>query len=295
MSVAARNWADRCTTGSKTAKAVLVVLANAAKDKLIVGGRGTAHQCWLSQATIAQRAECSVPSVQRALRTLNLKGFVLSRFGSDRRGYRTFSEFYLNVNVEPIDCFAERCSIAWRAMASKHQSDGKAGKRLDINGSTPIHHRDVASTLNRELNRERAPSKGRSRSTELPKDWMLSEDERRDVRAEFDATDEEIERLARRFQNHYWNIAKPKDRRRENWFAQFRQWCLEDLPMRKGSGQADIEEGFTDDAWCTHVKFWVEHNIWNDGIGPAPDKAGCRVPKRILDQFGLGRARPAAA
>jgi len=60
-----------------------------------VGQRGSraAHQCWLSQKTIAERVEYSVPSVQRALRTLNVKGLALtsiqlvaSCIGRPRRG-----------------------------------------------------------------------------------------------------------------------------------------------------------------------------------------------------------------
>src|SRR5262249_40735209 len=125
MSVAAREWADKSGTGSRFAKAGVMVLSNAAKEKQIEGGTGTAHQCWLSQETIAERAEWSVPSVQRALRILNLKGLVLSKFGYDRRGYRTCSQFYLNINGEPPERFAERCGISWRATPPKHHSDGK--------------------------------------------------------------------------------------------------------------------------------------------------------------------------
>ena len=294
MSVTARNYANQCRTGSKTAKAVMLVLADAAKEKEIVGGTGTAHQCGLSQETIAERVECSIPSVQRALRVLNVDGRILSKFAADGRGYRRLSTFYLNVNGEPSDSFASRCGITWRATPPKHQNDGKASGRLNIIREAPTHHSDVASVSNREKNRERARANNRLQSTELAEDWALPQDWRDRLREEFEATNEQLEKLAKRFHNHYRNIAKPKDRRRENWFAQLRQWCLDDLPARKGGGLAHPPEEFPDEVWCAHVKFWVEHQFWNDGIGPAPDKPGCRAPQRILEQFGLQRSQQAA-
>ena len=76
MSVAARNWADNCATGSRLAKSVLLVLANAATEKLVMGGHGAAHQC-TSAGHHRQADRIQRPTVQRALRTLNLVGRVL--------------------------------------------------------------------------------------------------------------------------------------------------------------------------------------------------------------------------
>jgi hypothetical protein len=266
-----------------------MVLANAAKEKSVKGGRGTAHQCWLSQKTIAERVEYSVPSVQRALRTLNVKGLALSKFGADHRGYRIFSEFYLNINGEPIESFAERCGITWRAKPLKHQNEGKDRGRLNINETPPTHQPDAASTFNRENNRERARAK--RRLVELPADWRLPDDWRRTLLTEFDATDQQLEKLAKRFHNHYRNLAKLRDRRTENWFAKLRQWCLRDLSLRSpDSSSSELSE----DAWAAQVKFWLESRFWHPGIGAAPNEIGCRVPHSVLAKFGLGPAHEAA-
>jgi hypothetical protein len=293
MSVVARNWANNCRRVGRKGKSVLLVLADAAKEKPIEGGTGSAHQCTLSQDTIAERGEWSIASVQRALRLLNLKGLVLSKFGSDGRGYRTFSHFYLNINGEPPEGFAERCGIKWRATPPKHHSNGKEGAAYPSTGTCLSIRPDVASTLNREKNRERARAKRRVRSTELPANWTLPDDLGCSLRMEFEVTDEQLATLAKRFLNHYRNIAKPKDRRHHDWPARLRQWCLTDLPPRRQGGERDRVE-LSNEHWAAHVRGWIDLGHWHFGLGPAPDQAGCRAPSEVLAAFGIARGRSAA-
>jgi hypothetical protein len=296
--VIARNWVKDCRVGSRAAKGVLMVLADAAKEKVIDGGTGTAHQCFMEQATVAERAEYSVPSVQRALDLLSDKGLVLRKFRHDKRtGYRISSEFFLNTNNEPIHAFAARCCVEWKpspAKTPKHHFDGKASRGLNIIREAPTPQNDVASTSNRDSNRESARAKRSSRTTELAPGLTLPDEWRQMARTEFDATDEQIERLWKRFHNHYRHIAKPKARRCRNWLAKFRDWCLEDLPNKKGGGQACPSNGLSDDAWSAQVKFWVETRFWNPAIGAAPNEAGCRVPRPVLEKFGLAAKQQAA-
>ena len=299
MSIIARKWAQGCRVGSRVGKAVLMALADAAKEKSIAQGTGTAHQCFLAQATLAERVEYSVPSVQRALDVLNDNGLVFRKFCySKRTGYRTSSEFFLNTNNEPLHAFAARCRIEWKPSppkAPKHHFDGNASQGLNIIGSATKHHGDVASkSSNRDLNRERARAKSSSRTTELPQDWTLPDEWRQLARKEFEATDEQIERLGKRFHHYYRHVAMPKARRCHNWPAKFRQWCLQDLPEKKLAGQTYPPDGLSDDAWSAQVKFWVETRFWNPAIGPAPNEAGCRAPHPVLEKFGLAPAQQAA-
>src|SRR5262249_54583995 len=114
---------------------------------------------------------------------------------------------------------------------------------------------------------------------------------RRRLLSEFEATDQQLEKVAKRFHNHYRNLAKPRDRRSDNWFAKLRQWCLTDLLPRSPDSSSS---GLSEDAWAAQVKFWLESNFWHPGNGPAPNEIGCRVPHSVLEKFGLGPAHEAA-
>lgn len=292
MSVIARNWVKtHCQGSGRAAKAVLMVLADAAKEKPIERGTGTAHQCCLKQSTVADDAEYSVPTVQRALDVLNDTGRVLRKFRHDKdTGYRSACDFFLNTNNEPIHAFAGRCGIDWkpsRAKTPKHHFDVKATRGLNIIHEAPTPQNDVASTSNRDLTGRERARRGVSRATELPQEGTLPDECRQMARAEFEATNAQIEALWKRFHNHYRNLAKPRDRRHHNWLAKFRQWCLDDLPARKPSAG---DQELSDDHWSAHVKGWIELGRWHPTLGEAPDRPGCRAPQAILEKFGLARA-----
>jgi hypothetical protein len=302
MSVPARNWANERQTGSRTAKAILLVLADAAKLKAIEGGRGQAHQCILARETIAARVECSVASVQRALVVLNNTGLVVRKSRHDKRGYNSSREFFLNVDNEPIETFAKRCGaewefIEWKLSPPEAHFELQATPRLKLILTPPEAHSEPASTLNRDLNREgvragaHARAKERSKATELPENWTPSEDLVLTLLREVEAKREDIEQIAKRFCNHYRHLAKHRNRKCANWPARFWEWCVKDLPAKK---QVVAERKLADEAWVSHVRGWVEVRIWHPGIGPTPGQPGCRAPTHILAQFGLAPVDQAA-
>lgn len=86
MSVQAITWALGVRVKSATHKAVLLVVANYADED----GR-----CWPSHATIAKQSECSVSTVQRALRDLEKAG--LLRRDERRRRDGTFTSDILQL------------------------------------------------------------------------------------------------------------------------------------------------------------------------------------------------------
>jgi hypothetical protein len=287
MSVAARNWANVARTGSRAAKSVLLVLADAAAEKPVVGGRGVAHQCTLSQDTIARRSEASSRTVQRAMRTLDLAGHVLSKFKTDARGYRSCATFFLNVDAEAVERFVERCGITWRRQPPIRQNDGQDGACLAARMDEPTRQIGGAS-LNREMNRERVRANGRARPMELPGDWGLTDDQRRDRLSRYEVTDADFDRLVRRFVHHYRHVAGPRQRRHHNWLARFDAWCMRDLRQRVVRGELSVE------LWMMHLRGWRDLRVWPPNLGPAPDQRGCRAPPAAFDQVGLQRTRSAA-
>ena len=101
MSWEAAEWAQNQKTGSPYYKAVLLVVANAARDKAIKDGSGRAYQCHLSHATISERAECSPDVSQDALDELERKGLLVRKLRYEN-GRRTANAIFLNLGGEHL-------------------------------------------------------------------------------------------------------------------------------------------------------------------------------------------------
>jgi len=87
MSVKALSWALDAIIGDKTAKLVLVSLADFCDEN---------GECWPSQKRLAQRAECSVRSVQRALQKLVDDEFISIGRRHRDSGYRDVNLYVVN-------------------------------------------------------------------------------------------------------------------------------------------------------------------------------------------------------
>jgi hypothetical protein len=131
MSWEAAEWAQGQTTGSPYYKGVLLVIATAARDKPIKEGIGRAHQCHLSHATIAKRAECSTDVSQDALDELERRGLLIRKRRYEG-GRRTSNALFLNLGGEPLEDFATRVGMnyGWKPKPTKEER--KSGKQPQV-------------------------------------------------------------------------------------------------------------------------------------------------------------------
>jgi hypothetical protein len=166
MSPRAKDWADRWVragirrlddagerTGRRAPPSVAAVLRELAKlsaerpattagdeKRPNLDRQRIVEHCWFRYDTLAGRAGCSEATVPRALDRLNDAGLVLRKARYDRRGWVTCTDFFLNVNDEPIEQFAARLGLMWcRAEKStkadsqpEPQNEVQEGRRLTL-------------------------------------------------------------------------------------------------------------------------------------------------------------------
>jgi hypothetical protein len=87
MSIAAVSWALRQKVGDATAKLVLIALADFADEN---------DQCWPSQKLLAERAECSIDTVQRKIKIIENLVSVIPSISSN--GGRASNVYQLHVS-----------------------------------------------------------------------------------------------------------------------------------------------------------------------------------------------------
>ncbi len=115
MSFQATNWASRQSTGSVSAKAVLLALANYA------GERG---ECYPSQERLAAQTEQSVDTVQRRLRDLARAGLIF-RPNQSRKGTGHYG-----VGITIVLCSADAVDYA-RSLGYEKEPESPADDTLD--------------------------------------------------------------------------------------------------------------------------------------------------------------------
>jgi uncharacterized protein YdaU (DUF1376 family) len=59
-----------------------------------------------------------------------------------------------------------------------------------------------------------------------------------------------------------------------------------------GGGSADRVAGWDADVWGKAVEAYRHAGSWSEGMGPPPDKAGCRAPASVLREHGYLGAPP---
>lgn len=127
MSFRASEWAVRRRAGSAINKAVLLVLAEAADADGV---------CWLSQSTVAERAECSPRAVYSALAKLTQAGLIERRRRADSRGHRTSDLITLTIG-----------QVAQDASRSEPQTAQDAGRDEGPTRTSCTAYSHVAPTL----------------------------------------------------------------------------------------------------------------------------------------------------
>jgi hypothetical protein len=128
MSWAAIKWARKQRTGSASAKAVLICLAHHADEK---------GYCWPAQETMAAEIECSVDSVQRALKKLESR-FIrrIKRKSSDGRRISDAYQLHLDRGPYIEPCGPAPCGLekdgelAAENPSAEPQIDGSPGSTV---------------------------------------------------------------------------------------------------------------------------------------------------------------------
>ena len=122
MSVQAITWALKQKTGSPSAKAILLALANYA---------GADGDCYPSQERLADDTEQSVDSVQRRLRELEALGFIFRQHRQGRRGYRRSDEFVILMDDATR---ARAASLGWAPdVGQEARSTGIEPRHVEAN------------------------------------------------------------------------------------------------------------------------------------------------------------------
>lgn len=131
----------------------------------------------------------------------------------------------------------------------------------------------------KEEKRERETRAREASPKFLSPDWHPIE---QDAEAGHDAglTDEEIDRLAKRFVTYY--VARGE--KRADWHAQWKSWCLEEGERKP---KAIPDEPASPVNWDKALAFYVKVGKWWHGIGPDPTQAGCLAPRDLLAKHGF--------
>lgn len=226
MSWQASKWAVKHTAGSAAAKAVLMVLAEAAATK--------GATCYPSHATIAERAELSERCVWQAMADLVAAGLIERTARRDRAGHRTTDLIHLRIDQPARDAVRQvepqPAADATREPRPTRTSCGQAELGLTANGAQPT--RTSCETLpapgaeepvRREPVNEPVSSKrrARKRSPECPiPEGFPGSALIEKLQVEFPNLD--AGRQAVTFRGH----AETHDRRCANWAAAFRMWLV---------------------------------------------------------------------
>jgi hypothetical protein len=126
----------------------------------------------------------------------------------------------------------------------------------------------------------------------LPDDWTLPAEWRRWTHIHFEATDEAIDRSARRFHIHHRKPGREAKFRAAggSWFHAWQMWCCAErnfAPRTDGIPRLGNAEQLKANQRLTVQKFVESGGKHWWGSGPRPGEPGCRIPLDILAEFGF--------
>jgi DNA-binding transcriptional MocR family regulator len=213
MSVQAISWALSVKTGSPSAKAVLLAIANYAD----ANGR-----CWPSQRRIADETEQSIDSVQRRLRDLEKGGFIARERRDRGDGGRASDWIILRMPSLAADCGTPTadCDTPPRTIA--------APPTALLRGHNEPSSEPSVKKKESSLRSEAQVKSRRKPAIPLPIGWKPSDEAVASAIAE-SLPRGEISREAKRFSNH----ATQNDRRCVDWDAAFRNWCMKAVDQKR--------------------------------------------------------------
>ncbi len=283
MSLVASRWAMAQRAGSGPAKAVLLVLADAADD---------AGETWIAHETISERSELSLRCVLTQMGELERSGLLSRRRRHDARGRRSSDLVTLTIADLPApDAVREGDQTAGGAVREvpTRTSGGSythEARFLHARGAQepitePITEPEGARKTSRRKPETALPDAfpdepaiNQARTTLRDKGWNI------DAAAE-----------AESFRLH----SQTHDRRCRDWRAAFRSWIIKSTERAKPSQriQPVIVESKppTAEVWRPRLVAFADraNGFWNTtDWGPRPGKPGCSVPPALLSEFGYG-------
>jgi hypothetical protein len=292
MSWQACAWAVRQVARSGAAKAVLLVLAEAA-DK-------DSGETFLGLDEIAKRASISRRAVVDHMRGLVDDGLMTRERRVDARGWRKSDLIRLQMgeglgaNSAPREVI-QGADVAPRTGpqgANPAPREGAQGAEIDMSkvqissclgaGSAPEPIREPI------IEPVSAPQASRRKpETKVPEGFPGEREiAEAEAMAERAGVKLDLAQAAFRFRTH----AEQNDRRLRDWPAGWRMWINKDI-ARLPKAQATVVAAEAPDDWSRRLRGYRANAYWNVGDwGPKPGKPGCRAPASLLIEFGFDRA-----
>jgi len=307
MSNVALRWALKQSVGDKTAKALLLLLAEAAD---------ASGCCFHRQKELAAILECSHDSVQRAMRKLEVAGLLSRSRRVSARGYRTSDLCTLSLhamgtspNTQPAAKADDGLARKLRAPNTQPAGDQFLEPSLNPQSTCSIEPDVTASVISttQPLPLEFPASAPRSTANSAPSE-AKSSSTRWKTGPDLDAFERFYQayphRVARKRAEKAFGKLSPADRVRAiTGAATFAARC-----QAKGTKLEYIphpatwlnDERFNDEAEpappCTTqpspsnqravhlgaVRLWSRTKIWDERLGPPPGDNGCKIDEAVI-------------
>lgn len=288
MSWQASHWARDQRTGSAAAKVVLMVLAEHASP--------TEGSCFLSAATIGERAELGRSAVLKHLAGLEAAGLIIRRRRFDAQGHRSSDQITLAVGGAaqgPQDKSRDDPKVHEANLGEIPRSISEVAKVHLEGHQGPPGGPEKGSE--KGVEKERAAPKVFKRKVAIPDGFPDAEAidrERAYLRAEGWNIDARLE--AEKFRSR--NVANGGQY--VDWRAAFHNWMVRAIGYAPPSAKvapitAKASGEKREDPWRNRVKAFADPSnlFWNaTDWGPAPGKPGCVAPSGVLAEYGFGGA-----
>lgn len=288
MSYQASEWAARVAGCPRSAKAILMVIAEAADPE---------GYTFIGYDEIARRASTHRRTVIRQMKWLQDNALVKVSRRWDAAGHRTSNGLLLamgaagNPATEQTANQGDNVSLRDRPKVTECHlgEEPKVTTRTGLGDNAyppkcqPVTLTSLEPVTNRESARPRGPMP-------IPAGYPDAEAiaEAREL-AQSDGRALDIEKIARKFRLHH----QSKDTRVSDWRAKWLLWVAKDLetapPLQ--TRPALVVENSEDDVWRSRMKGLAVNDYWTTTEwGPRPGKKDCRVPEKILAEFKTGAA-----
>lgn len=279
MSWQATSWARDQVTGSAAAKAVLMILAEAAGVE--------DASCTLSAATIASRAELGRRTVVAVMPLLESRGLIARRRRNDAGGHRTSDEITLLMAETQGAADAPRTPPQSADVAPRTPAKVQMTARL---GAGAAHKEGIEEKRSARVSKPMAIPDGFPGSTDIERERAFLIERGWNLDASLEAE---------KFRAH----ALTSGRTAIDWRAAFRTWVIKSMerapaqqrrqtPASAPAARDDLAE------WRHRVATFNDprNGYWNTtDWGPKPRQPGCLAPPEILREFNLHLAAVAGA
>jgi hypothetical protein len=234
MSGIAVGWALQQTTGSPVRKAVLLTLATYADDK---------NASWPSIKTLMLDTELSDRAIQKALRELETRGFIVGH-NRHKQGERSTSRRYALVMPErgnTVHPQGEHSSPPGGTQFT-HEGEHSSPSYIEHPKEHPKEHPEEERARERASKATSKVGRKKSEKTTMPADWVLTPGLRERIRTEAKMPDGLIDADVAKACRHY-REGNGRSTGHVNWDLAIFNWC--DKTMRDSANQGGRPNGST--------------------------------------------------